>query len=125
LIKHNPSIIWKEYKLHLNSDHCKKICNNINFNAELKYEDKGENDNPLNLFDHHEVIATTLSQTNEDIPTNIEIPKEYHDFSDVFDEKASNQLSPHRPYDHKIPLLPNTNPPFGPIYSLSELELKE
>ena len=33
-------------------------------------------------------------------------------------------LPPRRTYDHKIPLEPNTNPPFGPLYSLSETELK-
>ena len=97
LIKHNPLIIWKEYELHLNSDQYKKMCNNLNSNTESEYGNKGKNDNSLNLFDH-KVIATTLGQTNENIPMNIKIPKEYHDFIDVFDEKASNQLPPHRPY---------------------------
>lgn len=54
-----------------------------------------------------------------------EIPKEYIDFKDVFSESDSNKLLPHRTYDHKIPLLPDTQPPFGPLYSMSELELTE
>jgi len=33
-------------------------------------------------------------------------------------------LPPHRPYDHKIQLEPGTTPPFGPLYTLSETELK-
>ena len=29
----------------------------------------------------------------------------------------------HSPYDHAIDLLPGTAPPWGPVYSLSEIEL--
>lgn len=30
---------------------------------------------------------------------------EYHDFLDVFSKADSDVLLPHRPYDHKIPLM--------------------
>ena len=55
--------------------------------------------------------------------TDIILPTEYNDFAHIFSEVASEKLPPHRPYDHSIPLLPDTTPPYGPIYSLSELEL--
>jgi hypothetical protein len=33
-----------------------------------------------------------------------ELPTVYTEFADVFSKKASDQLPPHRPYDHKIQL---------------------
>ena len=51
------------------------------------------------------------------------VPPQYHDYTDVFAEREAEHLPPHRPYDHTIDLEPNTQPPFGPIYSLSETEL--
>ncbi|KAJ1579475.1 hypothetical protein NDA11_007601 [Ustilago hordei] len=52
------------------------------------------------------------------------IPQEYHQYLDVFSRVKADKLSPHRTYDHQIPLEEGKSPPFGPIYSLSEHELK-
>jgi hypothetical protein len=52
------------------------------------------------------------------------VPVEYHDLLPVFSEKKSADLPPHRPYDLEIILEEGKKPPFGPIYSLSEVELK-
>ncbi|SOV08098.1 uncharacterized protein UDID_17285 [Ustilago sp. UG-2017a] len=52
------------------------------------------------------------------------IPQEYHQYLDVFSRVKANKLPPHRTYDHQIPLEEGKSPPFGPIYSLSEHELK-
>jgi hypothetical protein len=30
------------------------------------------------------------------------LPKEYHEFLDVFSKKEADKLPPHRPYNHKI-----------------------
>ncbi|CAG8629831.1 4306_t:CDS:2, partial [Acaulospora colombiana] len=50
------------------------------------------------------------------------IPVGYHDFLDVFSKKKSDVLPEHTRFDHKIELEDGTTPPFGPIYSLSEVE---
>jgi len=52
------------------------------------------------------------------------IPQEYHQYLDVFSRVKADKLPPHRTYDHQIPLEEGKSPPFGPIYSLSEHELK-
>ncbi|SOV07052.1 uncharacterized protein UDID_18707 [Ustilago sp. UG-2017a] len=52
------------------------------------------------------------------------IPPEYHQYLDVFSRVEADKLLPHRTYDHQIPLEEGKSPPFGPIYSLSEHELK-
>ena len=52
------------------------------------------------------------------------VPVEYHDLAELFSEDKARELPPHRPYDHRISLEPGTTPPFGPIYSMSPLELE-
>ncbi|KAH0613403.1 uncharacterized protein H6S33_005289 [Morchella sextelata] len=39
------------------------------------------------------------------------------------DEEFANEMPPHRPYDHKIPLKEGKEPPFGPLYGMSREEL--
>jgi len=50
------------------------------------------------------------------------VPKEYWDFQDVFQERGKGQLPEHQPWDHKISLKSGTQPAFKPIYPLSEKE---
>ncbi|SOV04612.1 uncharacterized protein UDID_17153 [Ustilago sp. UG-2017a] len=52
------------------------------------------------------------------------IPQEYHQYLDVFSRVKADKLPPPHTYDHQIPLEEGKSPPFGPIYSLSEHELK-
>lgn len=52
-----------------------------------------------------------------------ELPEQYKDFLDVFEKKNADTLPEHRPYDCTIDLEPGTEPPFGPIYKLSQTEL--
>jgi hypothetical protein len=67
-------------------------------------------------------INTALAEPKEnklDIPT-IVLP-EYHEYSKIFEKVNAKKLPPHRPSDHKVPLVDGFNPPFGPLYSLSPL----
>jgi len=43
---------------------------------------------------------------------------EYHEFIDVFSKTKAKVLTPHCPYDLKINLEEDAQPPVGPIYSL-------
>jgi hypothetical protein len=52
------------------------------------------------------------------------VPREYHDYMDVFSETLARELPPHRDYDHQIELEENTTPPHGKLYNMSEVELK-
>ena len=55
---------------------------------------------------------------------NERIPKEFHDFADVFSETEARVLLPHWLYDHTIDLELNANAPWGPIYNMSAKELE-
>jgi hypothetical protein len=52
-----------------------------------------------------------------------DLPKEYHDFADVFSKSKAGTLAPHKPYDLKIQLEDGVSPPQPPIYSVSTSEL--
>jgi hypothetical protein len=54
-----------------------------------------------------------------------QVPEAYYDFIDVFSKTASDQLSPHRSYDHKIVLEKENTLIYSPLYkiSLEELEI--
>ncbi|SPC67775.1 related to Gag-pol polyprotein [Ustilago sp. UG-2017b] len=77
-----------------------------------------------------QLLATTI--TSSDTTTALAydtglsdiIPPEYHQYLDVFSRVRADKLPPHRTYDHHIPLEEGKSPPFRPIYSLSEHELK-
>jgi hypothetical protein len=48
---------------------------------------------------------------------------QYHNFKDVFEKKNADILSEHRSYNCVIELQDGAQPPFGPIYNLSQTEL--
>lgn len=52
------------------------------------------------------------------------IPKHYEEFFHLFSEKTAAELPPHRNFDHAIDVVEGKQPPFGPIYSLSQKELE-
>ena len=67
------------------------------------------------------VLATPTSSSQE---LGVQLPKKYTEFSDVFDKVKANRLPEHRPYDCPIDLQPGKEPPWGPIYNLSPMELE-
>ena len=52
------------------------------------------------------------------------IPAKYPEFADVFSAADAKALPPHCPYNHTINLEEGAALPYGPIYSMSETELK-
>jgi len=69
--------------------------------------------------DSAQVDSALAAEFNELWP---QIPKDYHDYLDVFSKRKGMTLPLRRPHDHHIDLMDDTTPPFGPIYSLSEVE---
>lgn len=69
-------------------------------------------------------IVPSSSNTCDVPPPSIELPSRYQDYAKVFSKLEAAKLPPHRPYDHKIPLQEGTTVPYGPMYSMSKLELE-
>ena len=51
------------------------------------------------------------------------MPWQYRDFQTLYNGETAKFLPPHRSYDHAIDLKDGEQPPWGPIYALSEKEL--
>src|SRR3954468_21040927 len=51
------------------------------------------------------------------------LPSCYHQFQKLFKPRIAVELPMHSSYNHAINLLPGTAPPWGPVYSLSKIEL--
>ena len=81
----------------------------------------------LSKMDDNQVYQLFLSDktTPDDALVNMTgVPPDYHEFTDVFSKTHASAPALHQPYDLKIELEEGTSPPFGPIYSLSQSELK-
>ena len=81
---------------------------------------------------NRELSATSATSVPGDVPDSLDyviklqqvVPPQYQDLLAAFSKTKADTLPPHRPYDLSIDLEDGKNPPFGPLYSLSELELK-
>ena len=52
-----------------------------------------------------------------------QVPPKYHDFLDVFSKSKADKLPEHNTqFDHHIHLEEGKQPPYGPLYNLSETE---
>jgi RNase H-like domain found in reverse transcriptase/Reverse transcriptase (RNA-dependent DNA polymerase)/Integrase zinc binding domain/Chromo (CHRromatin Organisation MOdifier) domain/Retroviral aspartyl protease len=74
------------------------------------------------LFIGSIITSTTLGEpptVSLDLTT---VPEKYKQFLDVFSKGMAETLPEHRTYDCTIDLEPGSQPPFGPIYALTEPE---
>jgi hypothetical protein len=84
---------------------------------------EGSRCSQLNLAEPEpETSARSASAKPEPVDLKA-VPKEYHNFVDVFSKSKADSLAPHRPYDFKITLEDGATPLQPPLYLLSTLEL--
>ena len=77
----------------------------------------------LVCIDH--IAESTLAAAGAASGSPPEIPPQYQDLAKAFSKDEAESLPPHRGHlDHHIPLEDGAKPVFGPIYNLSETELK-
>ena len=69
-------------------------------------------------------ITVTDDLGNRPITVDDILPSCYKRYMKVFEEKIASQLPPHRQWDHAIDIKPGENAPWGPIYALSQDQLK-
>ncbi|KAJ1098499.1 hypothetical protein NDU88_003610 [Pleurodeles waltl] len=99
LTHHNPEINWAERKIMFSLVLCKEHC--------LQWAQESEV--------RHSYIATAAEK-------EVQLPKQYSSYEDVFDEKEAENLPPHRSYDCQIDLVPGGILPNCRVYALSEFE---
>ena len=68
-------------------------------------------------------VSVTPSSATQEI-SDIQIPKKYQEYVDVFDKVKASVLPNHRSYDCPIDLQPGKEQQWGSIYNLSLTELE-
>ena len=69
-------------------------------------------------------VSGQLNATQEEDEAQAKIPRDYQEFYTMFKEEAHEKLPEHQDWDHEIPIEEGKKPTYGPIYALSETELK-
>ena len=70
-------------------------------------------------------IQAEINQQKEDLPLTEQIPREYHQYLDVFDENKAERFPESRPWDHKIELKEGFQPKSFKTYNLTPKEQRE
>ena len=149
---HNPLINWRKHEVRFLDSYCKKSCidhylpSDLNLRAlaldldlDLDQMDPSVDDYYLLQMisefyeEHHDCDCEDHSHKHPDLATSLHhvqdspapvLPEAYAKFASLFEDREVGTLPPHRIYDHTIPLEPGATAPFGPLYNLSEKELK-
>ena len=78
------------------------------------------------VFEEDARIIGRVQRVNEPLITiPDEVPKPYHEYIELFQDEIATQMPPRRMWDHEIKIKEGEEPPWGPIYPLSAMLLKE
>ena len=135
LERHNPHIEWRKRVLTFERCLCVIDINPLHRQSSVK--DEGRTDTQLrqptttpqfgsSSTDTSKVLQGHKVRTNEGHDAPSDIPKEFQRWKRLFQEETGlDALPKHQPWDHKIRLQPDKDPPWGPLYALSQRELEE
>jgi hypothetical protein len=114
LKKHEPTIDWKTFQPTF--EKCR--CHHSETFTEIEF-------GPMPRWQKRHIGWITEEILRLEVKEPTEIPTEYTQYSEVFkNDKTIGALPKHKPWDHVIPLEPGKHPTFGPIYSLSPIQMK-
>ena len=120
LVQHNPDIDWTLGKIKWRSEYCRKHC----LPSKIKIEWITEEEMLREPKEHRHVFGMAVFHDEDGEDISLRLIDHYKDYADIFSEEKIHALPEHGKYDHKIELEPGTMPSFGPIYPLSESELR-
>ena len=117
IAKHPPQGAWQDLGIRFNSARCLEKC--------TKYEqaDFSLTWNDAVATDPTAQTIGYVSGVTEEDPLG-RVPKEFQQYIGIMEKEAVEALPSHRPYDCQIKLQEGSTPPWGPIYLLSEEELR-
>jgi len=115
--KHAPQGIWELEEIRFNSPGCQETCTRYEQEEfSLTWDEKVAQDPTARIIGH------ISAATDGDALANV--PGEFKPYLGIMSKEAADGLPQHRPYDCKIELREGAMAPWGPIYPLSEVELR-
>ena len=115
LVKFNPIINWATLAITMQQPSVPVICSGT---AHTINEDILD---PVSCNDLEDIV---VPEEPEQATESALIPKAYRQFASVFSSKLANLLPHHRKFDIGIDIRDDAKIPWGPIYPLSDPELK-
>ena len=131
LRKHGIKIDFEKSQFKFQSEYCKK-----NYNIPQSFTIVPKCPQNIKKPDAPDTYLTEIKETQQNQEQRIyqvsihqdvlqnQVPKEYHEYLDVFSKELADQLPPRRYINHEIPLEFGKRPYFGPLYNLSQKELE-
>jgi len=114
---HPPQGTWTNEEVRFNSAECMRKCTRYKTGPfSLTWDDSITTDPSA------EVIVYVSAAAEEDLLKAV--PKEFRQYLGIMGKEAADALPEHQPYDCKIDLQEGSTVPWGPIYPLSEEELR-
>jgi len=148
LRQHNPLIDWRKNTVCLCSEFCKSSClKDLPKGLPVNLSGAQSKEVDISALSFHElqtlsielespIYAIAVSDISDMSSENVPrarglshkhlkdiIPVQYHNLLKFFSKEEADKLPPHRYIDHTIDLLSGTRPKFGPMYSMSDIEL--
>ena len=69
-------------------------------------------------------VATIEERSEDGLEVLKVLPVEYYKWASIFSREQTNKLPSHSSYDHRIKLVEGVEAPWGPLYGISEQELR-
>jgi hypothetical protein len=134
LWEHNPEINWKEGTLQWRTTTMEEVLDKeehlnrpTNASDKVLLEYLGmENELWINSKENLATkLASEANQKKPDLTPEQLVPREYHDYLDIFDEDKANRFPDTRPWDHKIEMKTGFEPKSFKTYNLTPEEQVE
>ena len=136
LSKHNPYIDFKNNKIYFLERFCSNHCPSAKGNkfvfhssevAAPMVDDTTDSIIPSSISEdelYENDICGAMPEIKKELSRTEKIINKYYKYLTlVFKKQEADKLPPHRPYDISIDLIPGSQLYFGPIYSLSQVEM--
>lgn len=146
LALHNPKIDWKHTSVSFDADYCLQHCLPNQRPTIVPHVAKNPKMNiamvsatafrKIAARKNHRIYAVSVKDMEEYLSrpkfSDAEdkekikklVPEDYHKFIQLFTKEEADKIPPRRYIDHAIDFEDGKQPGFGPLYSMSELELK-
>ena len=119
--KNNTDVNWKTRQVQWRSPYCIDNCLPKQVNALLV--DKAYI--VKEVQDCTDAFVATIEWRTEDRLEVLEVlPIEHHKWASIFSRERTNKHPSHSGYDHHIKLVEGAEAPWGPLYGMSEQELR-
>ena len=118
----------KESDLKFNSPKCKNCTAKAVSEFTVKYDESvayfGSDQECIGVLGTLRFDENLGGQINVKVEALKDVPWQYRDYQSVINGQYCDELPPHRSINHAIDMVEGKEPPWGPIYALSEKELE-